>query len=86
MRLHLWLILRMRASGPAAEGLPLWRLARFHRLLLCCFPHGLFSPCLFPCCLCPQIIYKVYEPSDLKPVLDAVNAEQTEEKKKEQGK
>lgn len=29
-----------------------------------------------------QIVYRVYEPSELKPVLDAVNEEQTKEKEK----
>jgi hypothetical protein len=32
---------------------------------------------------CPQVLYKVYEPAELRPVLEAVNAEQTQEKEKE---
>lgn len=31
----------------------------------------------------PQMLYRVYEPSELKPVLEAVNAEMTKEKEKE---
>lgn len=31
-----------------------------------------------------KVVYKVYEDTDLKPILDAVNAEQTKEKEKEQ--
>lgn len=33
----------------------------------------------------PQVVYKVYEDAELKPLLDAVNAEQSKEKEKEGG-
>ena len=45
-----------------------------------------------PCCAVPaavsavravQVVYKVYEDAELKPILDAVNAEQSKEKEKE---
>ena len=33
-----------------------------------------------------QIVYKVFEPSELKPVLEEVNADMTKEKEKEKSK
>lgn len=49
---------------------------------LCCvlIPHSCRSTLQPPLA---QILYKVFEPSELQPVLDAVNADMTKEKEKE---
>ena len=47
-------------------------------------PPSTLPPCVLYCTAplyCPlQMLYRVYEPSELKPVLDAVNADMTKEK------